>query len=47
MKVFGGRATSELTEAICRYLGTEPGKADISKFGNDNTFRTTVRVMQE
>ncbi len=38
MKIFGGRATGELTAAICRQLGVEPGTADISKFGNDNTF---------
>ncbi|MHB0885908.1 MAG: ribose-phosphate diphosphokinase [Bacillota bacterium] len=38
MKVFGGRATGELTAAICRQLGVEPGQANISKFGNDNTF---------
>lgn len=38
MKIFGGRATRELTESICTYLSLEPGKADIFKFPNDNTF---------
>lgn len=43
MKVFGGRATRELTEAICQHLGIEPGKAEIFKFTNDNTF---VRILE-
>lgn len=43
MKVFGGRATRELTEAICQHLGIEPGKAEIFKFSNDNTF---VRILE-
>lgn len=38
MKVFGGRATGELTAAICAHLGMEPGRAEIFKFSNDNTF---------
>ncbi|BAS27426.1 ribose-phosphate diphosphokinase [Limnochorda pilosa] len=43
MKVFGGRATQELTAAICRHLGVDPGPADIFTFSNDNTF---VRVLE-
>lgn len=38
MKIFGGRATKDLTKSICSYLSLEPGKADVSKFSNDNTF---------
>lgn len=38
MKIFGGRVTKGLTEDTCAYLGLQPGKADVSKFGNDNTF---------
>lgn len=38
MKIFGGRVTKDLTESICSYLALEPGKADIFKFANDNTF---------
>ncbi len=38
MKVFGGRVTRGLTDDTCAYLGLEPGKADVFKFGNDNTF---------
>jgi ribose-phosphate pyrophosphokinase len=37
-KIFGGRATRELTEEICAHLGVTPGKAEIFKFSNDNTF---------
>ncbi len=43
MKIFGGRATTELTVSICSYLGIEPGLAAISKFPNDNTF---VRIKE-
>lgn len=43
MKVFGGRATQELTTAICRHLGIQPSPADIFKFKNDNTF---VRILE-
>ena len=41
MRIFGGRATRELTAAICAYLEVTPGEAEIFKFSNDNTF---VRV---
>jgi ribose-phosphate pyrophosphokinase len=37
-KVFSGRATRSLAEAICRHLGEPLGQADILKFKNDNTF---------
>jgi ribose-phosphate pyrophosphokinase len=37
-KIFGGRATRELTEEICAHLGVTPGQAEIFKFSNDNTF---------
>lgn len=43
MKIFGGRATRQLTEDICRRLGIEPGRADIFTFSNDNTF---VRILE-
>lgn len=37
-KVFAGRATQGLAEAICAQLGQPLGKADIMKFKNDNKF---------
>jgi len=43
MRVFGGRATKTLTESICGYLGVSPGRADVFKFSNDNTF---VRILE-
>jgi len=43
MRIFGGRATVELTTRICSCLCTEPGRADIFKFSNDNTF---VRILE-
>lgn len=38
LKVFSGRAHPEFARAVCRHLGREPGKAEIFKFSNDNTF---------
>lgn len=38
MKIFHGRATQQLGEAICQHLGMEPGRANIFTFSNDNTF---------
>ncbi|WP_404980626.1 ribose-phosphate diphosphokinase [Carboxydichorda subterranea] len=43
VKIFGGRATQELTVAICQHLGVHAGRADIFKFSNDNTF---VRILE-
>ncbi|OGS69941.1 MAG: ribose-phosphate pyrophosphokinase [Firmicutes bacterium RBG_13_65_8] len=43
MKIFGGRAAVELTTRICTHLGIEPGRADVFKFSNDNTF---VRILE-
>lgn len=37
-KVFAGRASQGLAEAICRHLGEPLGKVQIMKFKNDNTF---------
>lgn len=36
--IFGGRATHDLTRAICDQLDVAPGKAEVFKFSNDNTF---------
>ena len=43
LKVFSGTANPELAEAICEYLGIPPGKIDVFKFSNDNTF---VRIQE-
>jgi len=43
MRIFGGRASAQLTEGICSYLGVPQGKAEIFKFSNDNTF---VRILE-
>lgn len=37
-KIFAGRASQYLAEAICTGLGETMGQADIRKFRNDNTF---------
>lgn len=38
LKIFSGRPSRGLTQAICSYLGVNPGKAEIFKFSNNNTF---------
>ncbi|HET7560186.1 MAG TPA: ribose-phosphate pyrophosphokinase [Limnochordia bacterium] len=43
MKLFSGRATRELAQAICAELGVAHGQSEIFKFSNDNTF---VRVLE-
>jgi len=41
--IFSGRAHPELTRRICQYLNASPGKIDVFKFSNDNTF---VRILE-
>jgi ribose-phosphate pyrophosphokinase len=43
LTVFGGNSNSDLTEAICRYIGLPCGRAEVFKFSNDNTF---VRICE-
>lgn len=43
LKVFHTRASGYLATEICGYLGSEPGRAEIFKFRNDNTF---VRILE-
>ncbi len=38
VRIFAGRATEALAAGICSHLGVEPGRAEIFKFSNDNTF---------
>jgi ribose-phosphate pyrophosphokinase len=40
--VYTGNANPELAQKICRYLGTELGRAEVFQFANDNIF---VRVL--
>jgi ribose-phosphate pyrophosphokinase len=40
--VYAGNANPELARKICRYLGTELGRAEVFQFANDNIF---VRVL--
>ncbi len=41
--IFSGNAHPELTVKICNYLKCSPGKIDVFKFSNDNTF---VRILE-
>jgi len=38
LRVFSGTAHPTLAKAICDYLGSPPGNAQVFKFANDNTF---------
>jgi ribose-phosphate pyrophosphokinase len=38
LRVFTGTAHPVLAKAICEYLGSPPGDAQVFKFANDNTF---------
>ncbi|HEV2129077.1 MAG TPA: ribose-phosphate pyrophosphokinase [Thermomicrobiales bacterium] len=38
MNIFSGNSNPQLVEQICDYLGLRPGRADVFKFSNDNTF---------
>jgi len=46
-KVFSCSAGKQMTEEICQYLGYEPGKIDIFKFDNDNTFVRILETVRE
>ncbi len=43
LKVFSGNAHPALAADVCRYLEIEPGKIEVFKFKNDNTF---VRILE-
>ena len=36
--IFGGNSNPQLVNQICDYLGLRPGRAEVFKFSNDNTF---------
>jgi ribose-phosphate pyrophosphokinase len=38
MKVFSGRSNPDLAASVCDYLHIPPGKIEVFKFTNDNTF---------
>ena len=43
LKIFSGTAHPTFAKKICDYLNIEPGKAELFKFSNDNTF---VRILE-
>jgi ribose-phosphate pyrophosphokinase len=43
MMIFGGSASPALTAAICRILGTQPGKNEVLRFPDGNLF---VRILE-
>ena len=38
MKIFGGTSNPPLVEAICKYIGAEPGKCEVTAFPDGETF---------
>ena len=38
LTIFGGNSNGPLMEEICAYIGIPPGRAEVFKFSNDNTF---------
>jgi len=36
--IFGGNFNPWLVDKICHYIGLPPGRAEVFKFSNDNTF---------
>jgi ribose-phosphate pyrophosphokinase len=47
LKVFTGNAHPQLSYDICSYLGIQPGKIDVFKFTNDNTFVKILENVRE
>ena len=37
-EIYHGNANPDLARKICRYLGTEPGRAEVFQFANENIF---------
>ena len=37
-EIYHGNSNPDLARKICRYLGTEPGKAEVFQFANENIF---------
>ena len=37
-EIYHGNANPELARKICRYLGVEPGRAEVFQFANENIF---------
>ena len=47
LKVFTGNAHPQLARDICSYLGIQPGRIDVFKFANDNTFVKILENVRE
>ena len=41
-EIYAGNANPELAKKICRYLGTQLGRAEVFQFANENIF---VRIL--
>ena len=46
-EIYPGNANPELARKICRYLGTEPGKAEVFEFANENIFVKILENVRE
>ena len=47
LKIFAGTSHPKLGKKICDYLDIKPGKAEIFKFSNDNTFVSILENIRE
>ena len=47
LKVFNGNAHPALARDICSYLGIVPGRSEVFKFSNDNTFVKILENVRE
>ncbi len=47
LKVFTGNAHPKLSRDICQYLGIQPGRMEVFKFANDNTFVKILENVRE
>ncbi|HNU99083.1 MAG TPA: ribose-phosphate pyrophosphokinase-like domain-containing protein, partial [Verrucomicrobiota bacterium] len=43
MKIFSGTSNQPLAEAICKYIGIELGKCDVTRFPDGETF---VKILE-
>ena len=46
-EIYHGNSNPDLARKICRYLGTEPGRAEVFQFANENIFVKILENVRE
>src|SRR5260221_7545601 len=46
-EIYHGNSNPDLAKKICRYLGTEPGRAEVFQFANENIFVKILENVRE